>query len=636
MNSPPLNRFFAALCCCVAMLTQASIALAQEADSQRNEHDRDTLEAFVAAAATGDLAKIDEGIEQGVDLNYVSHRGVSALQAAKLQGYQKIVERLTEAGANDLPIDKMKLAKQMLEDRIKPDAPGVAVLMTRGDQTLFEFTGGYANLSHRVPIKLTTKFRIGSVTKQFAATAILKLQEEEKLSVTDTLDKYFPTFPRADEVTIHHLLTHTSGIKSFTSLPEFMTRVTSRVTDEDVLATFQDKPYDFDPGERFQYNNSGYFLLGMIVQKVSGKPFTDYLQDEVFTPLKMHDTGIHDSSVVLLDEAQGYSWKQDHVEKAIPWDMSWAGAAGNIYSTVPDLIAWNRGLFAGKVISQASRDAAFTPVVTRDESPNAYGYGWMTTEYRGTKRITHSGGLHGFLSELSYLPEYDLSIAVLHNASPHVPGLMPGDVANQLMTIFLWDEFEPRQEATVDESADPKVFADYVGRYDYQTAVLEVTLEKDQLYAQLTTQPRFPIFPSTEGDGAFVWKVVPAKVQFLRNDKGKVHAARHTQNGITFTAKRIEEKTTIELTPEMLDRFVGVYLYPNIGKLKVRRDGIRLLAQMTGQTEFEIFPTGDNTFVWKVIEAEIEFKLNDEQQVVGATHRQGGGEIEVTRIESND
>ena len=172
------------------------------------------------------------------------------------------------------------------------------MLVARDGKVLLSHGFGMADLSHDVPITPTTKFRIGSVTKQFTAAAILKLQEEGRLSVNDKLSKFFPDFPRGDEVTIHHLLTHTSGIKSFTSKPDFMATVTSPATSDQMIDSFKNDPFDFDPGEELSYNNSGYFLLGLIIEKVSGKSFNDYLRDTFFEPLGMHDTGVHTSTAV--------------------------------------------------------------------------------------------------------------------------------------------------------------------------------------------------------------------------------------------------------------------------------------------------------------------------------------------------
>src|SRR5690606_8818756 len=173
-----------------------------------------------------------------------------------------------------------------------------------------------------------TKFRIGSVTKQFTASAILKLQEEGRLKLTDKLDKYFPGFPRGNEVTIHHLLNHTSGIHSYTGKDDFVKKVVAPITSDELVNYFKNDPYDFNPGDAYRYNNSGYFLAALIVEKVSGKSYGKFLDETFFKPLQMKNTGVHSSTLKLSKEAKGYTKENNEYKKALDWNMSWAGGAG--------------------------------------------------------------------------------------------------------------------------------------------------------------------------------------------------------------------------------------------------------------------------------------------------------------------
>ena len=227
-------------------------------------------------------------------------------------------------------------------------SPGMAVLVSRDGRIIYQGGFGWADLEKKTPVSAETKFRIGSVSKHFTAAAILRLAEEGKLAVTDPLEKFFPGFPKG--VTLHQLLTHTSGIRSYTDKPDFMGKVNRPVTPADLIASFQNDPPDFAPGEGFHYNNSAYFLLGEIVAKVSGKSFADYLQDTFFGPLGMKDSGIYQNSAPPAGMAAGYSMTEGKAAPALDWDMSWAGGAGAIYSTVGDLFLWNEALFGGKVL----------------------------------------------------------------------------------------------------------------------------------------------------------------------------------------------------------------------------------------------------------------------------------------------
>jgi CubicO group peptidase (beta-lactamase class C family) len=582
----------------------------------------------------GDSETVSKLASLGGDLNIKSPEGITAAQAAKIRGYDHIADFLVSKGAaSPEPFDASAVVSKMLEEITEKDAPGVAVLVARDGKVLFSSGFGMADLSHDVPITPTTKFRIGSITKQFAAAAILKLQEDGKLNVTDELSKFFPDFPRGDEVTIHHLLTHSSGIKSFTSKSDFYATVASSATSQEMIDSFKSDPFDFNPGEKFAYNNSGYFLLGAIVEKVSGQSFNDYLRDTFFEPLGMHDTGVHTSTALLKHEATGYGFEGGKVTKAIDWDMSRAGAAGNLYSTVEDLMRWNEGVFGGKILSEKSLEAAFTPhkLESGEEPPMKYGYGWMTSEHRGLKTISHSGGLNGWLSQLVRYPDQNTTVVVFHNAFPNVPRLEPGSIAEIVADFFLWQEMKPRPKYDVDESVDPTTFAAYVGRYDYFGAVMDVALEGNQLTAQLTGQPRHPIFPF--GPNQFFWKVVDAQIEFMKDDSGQIVSARHTQAGQSFVVKRLPDEKTVEVDAATLERYVGKYEYKGLGVMTIRRDGKKLLAQMTGQPELEIVAKATDAFFWKAVAAEIKFVVGDDGKIEKAIHSQGGATIDAKKIE---
>jgi CubicO group peptidase (beta-lactamase class C family) len=586
------------------------------------------------AASAGDAETIERLASLGIDLSAKSPAGITAAQIAKMRGYEHVVEFLTSKGVpSPESFDASAFVTAILADAAADNAPGVAVLVARDGKVLLSRGFGKADLSHGIEITPTTKFRIGSITKQFTAAAILKLQEDGKLSVDDKLTKFIPDYPRGDEVTIHHLLTHTSGIKSFTSKPDFLTTATAPATLNQMIDSFKQDPFDFDPGSNFSYNNSGYLLLGFIIEKVSGKSYGDYLRDTFFKPLEMHDTGVHSSTAIIEHEATGYSYETGKATKALNWDMSRAGGAGALYSTVEDLLRWNEGIFAGKVLSEESLKAAFTPVkLTSGEDPMmSYGYGWMTGERRGLKTIFHGGGLHGWMSLLTRFVDQNVTVVVLHNASPPVTGLAPGEVSELAADAFLWQEMKPQPRYQEDSTVDPATFAAFVGRYDYLGAVMEVALEGKQLTAQLTGQPRWPIFPL--GENRFFWKIVDAQIEFLKGDNDRVTSARHTQGGQSFVVKRLADEKVVSVDAETLDRYVGKYEYAGIGVLTVRRDGARLLAQMTGQPEFELFAKADDTFFWKVVSAEISFITGENGNIEKAIHRQAGATIEAKRVE---
>ena len=568
-------------------------------------------------------------LDSGVSPNDQTAIGIRPIQIAKIFGDAMTTRMLLDAGAKDLepPSDPSVVTNAILKDSSFDRLPGLCVLVARDGNIIFQGALGLADSETGRKLNVNSKFRIGSITKQFTAAAILKLAEEGKLSVNDTLDKYLPDFPRSSDVTIHQLLTHTSGIPSYTDHPAFYETVTEPTTEEALIATFAGKEFDFEPGSDFRYSNSGYFLLGNIVQKVSGKPLGDYLQEKFFKPLGMNDTGVHRKHKQLDNEALGHSVQGQKTNRAIDWAMSRAGGAGDLYSTVSDLMKWNEAVFSGQVLEPATLKKALTAVEVSDPGMK-YGYGWMIGHQRGLPIISHAGGLNGFQSNLVRFPEQNLTIVALHNASPAVPDLTPTFITSHLANLFLWQEMEPREVFTVDSNVSPDVYDRYVGRYDYGGAIMSVTREGDQLYAQLSGQPRFEIFPSTET--RFFWKVVDANIEFLLDDNGQCIEVHHVQGNNDFTAKRLPDQPG--LTPKFLDGFVGVYDYKQ-AKMKVTRQGTQLTAQLDGQQAFPIFPTEKDVFVWNVLPAKIKFLRDENGRVTGAIHTQGGSDLKVKKIE---
>jgi CubicO group peptidase (beta-lactamase class C family) len=527
-----------------------------------------------------------------------------------------------------------KEADALFSPLIKANDPGLAVLVAQDGKILFEKGYGLADREHQVAVTPETKFRIGSITKQFTAAAILKLQEEGKLSVNDKLPKYIWDYPRGDEVTLHHLLTHTSGIHSYTSKPGFMEQVTNATTTEQLIKSFQNDPYDFDPGAKWSYDNSGYILLGDIVEQVSRKSYAAFLRENFFQPLGMTNTGVYSSDLALTHEALGYSFQDGKFGRAVNWNMSWAGGAGALYSTVEDLYRWNEGVFNGKVLNAASLKAAFTPVKTKenkdDDSGDGYGYGWIVGKRRGLQEIWHNGGLNGFSSSLLRLPKENFTVAILANSEPEAPKVAPGELARKLVDIYLGDKLAPLPLANMDVS--PKAFEAVAGRYDFGGPILTVTKEGDHLFAQLSGQQKQEIFPTSETD--FFWKVVEAHITFVKDKDGKVVKAIHHQNGLTINAPRLEDLREAQVDSAAYDSVVGKYDYGQ-GKaiMTVTRDGNRLFAQLTGQPKFEIFPKSETEFFWKVVDAQVTFVKDDKGEVTKAIHHQGGRSFDAPKIE---
>jgi CubicO group peptidase (beta-lactamase class C family) len=587
-----------------------------------------TSDQLVAAAGTGDLDQLTALLNAGAPVDATNSAGLTALNNAKLHGFDDVAKFLVEKGAKESAIPSLEKLIDAIYNKLEgKKASGVAILVSKEGRVLYKKGFGYADIEGKQLVQPGTKFRIGSITKQFTAAAILKLQEEGKISVADKLSKFLPDFPRGGEVTIHHLLTHTSGIHSYTGKPDFIAKVTSPITEEELVASFKNDPYDFNPGERWEYNNSAYFLLGHIISKVSGKSYENFLRDNFFVPLGMNNTGIHKSSLKLTNEAKGYTKEKDNYALATNWDMSWAGGAGALYSTVEDLNTWNEALFNGKVLSEKSLQAALTPVLLNSgaKSTPSYGYGLGINNYRGQDVVEHGGGLHGFVSQLARYPEEKVNVVILTNITPSEVSLS----SNPIAEFLLWEKMDGQKSKTVDLSVKENLAA-YVGRYDFQGAVMTITAEGGNLFAQLSQQPRFPIFPSAEGE--YFWKVVDAKIKFIKNGSGEVEYADFEQNGNKLKVAKMKEEKIVSIDKSFYKLYSGRYDMGNSFIITISTESDKIYAQATNQPKFEILPLSESEFTLKEVSAKIIFVTEQDGKVAKLILDQGGQRRDLVRL----
>jgi len=408
-----------------------------------------------------------------------------------------------------------------------------SALVARDGKVIFSKGCGMANAEWDIPNTPQTKFRLGSITKQFTAASILLLQERGKLGVQDPVCKYVAECPKAWEpITIHHLLVHTSGIPSYTDVKspeEFRKMSLTQVTPAGFVDSFKSKPLEFPVGEKMKYNNSGYFMLGYIIEKVSGQSYEAFLQENIFTPLKMANTGYDTHDRILKHRATGYSNRKGGMANSDYLDMTVPYAAGSLYSTVEDLFAWNEALFSDKLLSAKSREAMMTV------DKNNYAYGLVVNQQHSRKMVSHGGGINGFNTILARFPEEKITVVVLRNADYGIFG--PGKISNDLAAILLGEKYEiPRERVAV--KVDPKIFDAYAGEYELAPdRIFIVSKEGDRLMAAPKGQPQSELFP--ESETKFFLKVVDAQVTFVKDDKGAVtHLILH--QGRDQKAKKIK------------------------------------------------------------------------------------------------
>jgi CubicO group peptidase (beta-lactamase class C family) len=403
-----------------------------------------------------------------------------------------------------------------------------AVLLARDGKPIVSRGYGMANIEHGVANTSQTVFRLGSVTKQFTGMAIVLLQERGKLSVNDPICKYLSDCPQAwQPITIKNLLTHTAGIPNYTEFPDFMKTAAAETTAAELTNRFRDKPLQFALGEKYAYSNSGYYLLGTIIERASGKSYADFLQENIFTPLGMKHSGYDNPVRIIKNRAAGYARTSDGFINAAPISMSTAYAAGALYSTVEDLLLWDQALYTEKLVSRKSLDEAFTPFKSN------YGYGWSIGKRYDRQVIAHGGGIFGFSSYIARYPADRLTVIVLSN----VEGAPSGEIANNLAAIVFGAKYEiPAERKEIQVAA--KTLEKYVGQYQLTPQlVLNVSLENGKLLAQVSTQPKLELF--AESETVFFFKTVNAQVTFVVNAQGEVTGLVFRQGGADIPAKKI-------------------------------------------------------------------------------------------------
>jgi CubicO group peptidase (beta-lactamase class C family) len=395
-----------------------------------------------------------------------------------------------------------------------------SIRVARDGKVLVSRNYGVANLEDNIPNTPKTKFHLASITKQFTATAILMLQERGKLNVQDPICKYLAECPAAwQQITIHHLLTHSSGIPNFTDFPDWLQTRALPSTFASTLLRFKDKPLDFQPGEKYNYSNSGYILLGYIIEKVSGRTYEGFLRDSIFVPLRMLNTGYDDNKVLIEHRAIGYSREGIRLVRAPYLNMSTVKAAGGLYSTVEDLFIWSQAFDTEKLLSKKSLDAMFT-IYKGD-----YGYGWHIDKQFNRRRANHGGVQIGFKTNIDRYLDHRVSIILLSNFDD----AFINSASRDLAAIVFGEKYNlPKERPAI--TLDPKVYDAYVGQYELGADfILTVTKEGSRLMGEADGR-KFELFPETETK--FFVREYDAQIMFVfgKDEKGQVTHLTYNRN----------------------------------------------------------------------------------------------------------
>ena len=497
-----------------------------------------------------------------------------------------------------------------------------SVLVAKGDQILLNKGYGLANREWNIPNTPTTKYRIGSVTKQFTAAAILLLEEEGKLKVEDLVKTHWSEAPPAwDKVTIFHLLSHTSGIPSVTSLPDFKTWRLLDSSAEKTTEYVRDKPLEFPPGSEFHYSNSGYILLGYLIERISGQSYAEFLDQKVFTPLNMKDSGVDSDTAIIERRASGYTPGDDGPENASYTNMTFPHAAGALYSTTEDLLRWNQGLFGGKLLSPESLKKMTTPF--KDD----YAFGIGVVKEKGRTLMAHSGGIEGFNTNLSYFPDEKLTIAVLANLN----GDAPDELTEQLSAVLHGETVVlPTERVEIKVSEDS--LRKFAGLYELSPDTNAiVTVSSGKLFTQLGSEE--PEELHAESPTRFFSRSIDGQIEFEQDAQGVVTGLILHLDGGKHPAKRLQERVEVKLPPEVLNRYAGTYRFENGLEVVMTVEDGRLMAKPQDQQPKDtLYAQAEDHFFSKSFNAQVEFTKNKDGQTTGLIFHKGEEHMRAPRV----
>jgi CubicO group peptidase (beta-lactamase class C family) len=512
--------------------------------------------------------------------------------------------------------------------------PGAAIIVRKDGRTVFRKGYGLADLELGVPVAPDMIFRLGSITKQFTAISILLLAQDGKLSLQDEITKFLPDYPtQGKRITVEHLLTHTSGIQSYTDMPEWLPLWRKDMTVKELVDLFKDKPMTFEPGRSWAYNNSGYILLGAIIEKVSGQTYEEFVNGRIFKPLGLSSSSYDHTERVIPRRVVGYQEDKGRFINAPYLSMTQPYAAGSLLSTVDDLAVWSDAVFAEKLVRKEWLDKAFTPYKLANGESTGYGFGWFVADFAGHRSIEHGGGINGFTTYEMTFPEDRIFIAILTNSA--IGGRAPEPRAVKIAWLALGLPEPERKAVTIAETG----LDAFVGVYaDERKRELYVSREGKRLLAQRQGggKDELTAVSATE----FFLKDDPARFVFVKDPGGKVSGLRiQSRIGpaqvLTRTDKPLPaERRAIKLDPKLYGRLAGEYeLMPGfIIKILPRAD--RLFTQATGQPEVELFAESETRFFLKGVDAVVDFTLDASGAVTGLVLHQGGQDLPARKVKT--
>ena len=494
----------------------------------------------------------------------------------------------TASASQDAAADKSAQVDALMAQYIREGEPGAAILVIQGGKIVHKKGYGLADLEHKTPIGLDTAFDLASVSKQFTGMAVMMLVERGKLSYDDHLSKFFPELPPyAKTITVRQLLNHTSGLPDVLS-PDFHREGYQPSSRDLVSLLAARKDAVSAPGDRFQYNNTGYVLLALIVEKVSGKPFAQFMKENIFQPLGMNRTLVWDETKPLINNRAIPYERVANSFNSLPYgsDIYIYGAKG-VVTTAEDMYKWDQALYTEKLVKRSTLKEAFTPARLNNGKESYYGYGWDIGNDHGLNLFRHDGGYLGFRTVIARYPDQQFSIIILSNVSSVAS---TSSIARRIARIYLGDQMK----LTPTVKVDPEVLRSYAGKYrsDAGGPVTDIVVDGNALVARITGQGSHRLEPLSTSE-FFDEEAENIRLQFNRDEKGNV-------TGFTFKAGNHEEThrklLVAAVDPKIYDAYAGQYQLAPGFTLKVTNENGHLFLQPGDQMKVELHPESEYRF----------------------------------------
>jgi CubicO group peptidase (beta-lactamase class C family) len=507
---------------------------------------------------------------------------------------------------------------KLLSAQFKPNEPGATVLVAKKGQIIYKKAFGMANLELMVPMRTNNVFWIASIGKQFTAVAILQLMEQGKLKLDDEITKFIPDYPtQGNKITIEHLLTHTSGIHNFSGIKDPEKKLAFDCTPVEVIDFFKNLPMRFKPGTSWEYSNSGYFLLGYIIELITGKPYSEYLEINIFRPLGMTQSLFANNKKIIQNRVGAYSLGNNGFENSRYLNATHIFSAGAIQSTVEDFFKWQQAVHTYKLVKKENMDKAFKRYKLTNGQETDYGYGWRLGYVYESPSIWHGGSIEGFGNTEIYLPNEDVFVVVFSNCDC----TYPKEISARLAALASGKPYNYK-EIPVDKSK----LQEYTGVYENLKGQQRIiTVAENQLYSQLGRGPKSKL-KAYQKDKFFIDALVT--IDFSKEQNGKIEkliSKKLDGNEIwTKTNKPIPDENGIKVDEKILETYVGEYEIPSVFTFSITKEQNRIFIQGKGQEKIEMFAEAENKFFLKVNDAMVEFIKDDSGRIIKAVLNQGG------------